>query len=38
VRSDKMLWFGKKKSPEWKDLSDGQKRLVAGRIAKSVKA
>lgn len=33
-----MLWFGKKKAPEWKDLSDAQKARVAGRIARGVKA
>lgn len=34
-----MFGFGKKKkAPEWKDLTDAQRRAVAGRIARGVKA
>jgi len=34
-----MFGFGKKKkAPEWRDLTDAQRRAVAGRIARGVKA
>ena len=33
-----MFGFGKKKSPQWNDLSDKQKLQVTSRIAKGVKA
>lgn len=33
-----MFGFGKKKSPQWNDLSDRQKLQVTSRIAKGVKA
>jgi len=33
-----MLWFGKKKAPEWNDLSNKQKQLVTHKIAKGIKA
>ena len=32
------LFGRKKKAPEWKDLTDAQRRAVAGRIARGVKA
>lgn len=33
-----MFGFGKKKAPQWKDLSDKQKLQVTSRIAKGIKA
>lgn len=33
-----MFGFGKKKAPEWNDLSNQQKMLITSRIAKGIKA
>ena len=33
-----MLFFKKKKAPEWKNLSPGQKKLVTEKISRAVKA
>lgn len=33
-----MFGFGKKKTPQWNDLTEKQRLQVTGRIAKAVKA